>query len=89
MHIRNINTIFMLLAGIIVAVYSLISNYTLQRTAYTMMIVLVVFFVIGSVLQGVLNKALEHAEVRQQNDMKRELDEAVRNLEDESVDEDS
>ncbi len=87
MHIRNINTIFMLLAGIIVAVYSLISNYSLQRTAYTLIIVLVIFFVIGSILQGVLNKALEHAEVKEQDAMKRELDEAVKNLE-EDADED-
>ncbi len=74
MHIRNINTILMLTAGIIVGLYSLITKYSLERTAYTLIIVLVVFFVIGSVIQGVLNRVLQNAENVQQETIKKELD---------------
>lgn len=84
MHVRNVNTILMLLAGIIVAVYSLLSRYTMERTAYTMIVVLVVFFVIGSVLQSVLNRILQQSEENEREQMKSELDEEAKNLEKET-----
>lgn len=84
MHIRNINTILMLLAGIIVAVYSLLSRYTIERTAYTMILVLVIFFVLGSVLQSVLNRILQQTEVSERELVKSELDEEAGNLEEET-----
>ena len=84
MHVRNINTILMLLAGIIVAVYSLLSRYTMERTAYTMIIVLVVFFIIGSILQSVLNRILMQSEESQRELMKSVLDEEAKNLEDDT-----
>ena len=84
MHIRNINTILMLLAGIIVAVYSLLSRYTIERTAYTMILVLVIFFVLGSVLQSVLNRILQQTEISERELVKSELDEEAGNLEEET-----
>lgn len=84
MHVRNVNTILMLLAGIIVAVYSLLSRYTMERTTYTMIIVLVVFFIIGSILQTILNRILQQSEDNEIELMKSELDEEAKNLEEET-----
>lgn len=84
MHIRNVNTILMLLAGIIVAVYSLLSRYTIERTAYTMLIVLVVFFVIGSIVQSILNQIIQKSEEIEQELLKKELDHATKTLEDDT-----
>jgi len=80
MHVRNINTILMLLAGIIVAVYSLLSKYTMEKTAFTMLIVLVVFFIIGSIIQNVLNRILQNAEISRHESMKEELDKETQSL---------
>ena len=81
MHLRNLNTILMLIAGIIVAVFSLLLTYTIERTAYTIFIVLVVFFVIGTILQGILNRIIMIAEATEQEKLKKQLDEAAETLE--------
>lgn len=81
MHLRNLNTILMLIAGIIVAVYSLLYKYTIERTAYTIFAVLVVFFVIGTILQSILNKIITTAEASEQEKMKQQLDEAAETIE--------
>jgi len=81
MHLRNLNTILMLIAGIIVAVFSLLLKYTIERTAYTIFIVLVVFFVIGTILQGILNRIIMIAEATEQEKLKKQLDEAAETLE--------
>lgn len=81
MHLRNLNIILMLIAGIIVAVYSLLFKYTIQRTAYTIFAVLVVFFVIGSILQAILNKIISAAEASEQEKLRNQLDEAVEKIE--------
>lgn len=81
MHLRNLNTILMLIAGIIVAVYSLLYKYTIERTAYTIFAVLVVFFVIGTILQNILNKIITTAEASEQEKMKQQLDEAAETIE--------
>jgi uncharacterized membrane-anchored protein YhcB (DUF1043 family) len=70
----------MLLAGIIVAVYSLLSKYTMEKTAFTMLIVLVVFFIIGSIIQNVLNRILQNAEISRHESMKEELDKETQSL---------
>jgi len=84
MHIRNVNTILMLIAGIIVALYSLISEYSLEKTAYTLILVLIIFFIIGSLMQGILNKVLESVEEEEQQALKKELDEVAQNLEEDT-----
>lgn len=71
----------MLIAGIIVAVYSLLFKYTIQRTAYTIFAVLVVFFVIGSILQALLNKIISAAEASEQEKLRNQLDEAADKIE--------
>lgn len=81
MHVRNLNIILMLIAGIIVAVYSLLFKYTIQRTAYTIFAVLVVFFVIGSILQALLNKIISAAEASEQEKLRNQLDEAADKIE--------
>jgi len=81
MHLRNLNTILMLIAGIIVAVFSLLLKYTIERTAYTIFVVLVVFFVIGTILQGILNRIIMIAEAAEQEKLKQQLDEAAETLE--------
>lgn len=84
MHVRNVSTIIMLLAGIIVAVFSLLARYTMERTAYTMIIVLVVFFIIGSILQNVLNRILQQTEVTEREQMRSDLEEEAKSLEEET-----
>ncbi len=84
MHIRNLNTILMLVAGIIVAVSSLLFDYSIERTAYTMLIVLVVFFIIGSLVQMILNRIITKSEVREQEELKKDLEDEVHSLEEES-----
>lgn len=81
MHLRNLNTILMLIAGIIVAVYSLLFKYSIQRTAYTIFGVLVVFFVIGSILQAILNRIIMNAELSEQEKLRNQLDEATEKIE--------
>jgi uncharacterized membrane protein YciS (DUF1049 family) len=71
----------MLIAGIIVAVYSLLFNYTIERTAYTIFAVLVVFFVIGTILQAIINKIITSAESAEQEKVKKALDEAANTIE--------
>jgi len=71
----------MLIAGIIVAVYSLLNGYTMERTTYTLLLVLFVFYLIGSIIQAIINRVLQNAEASEQEAIKIQLDEAARSLE--------
>lgn len=62
MHIRNFNLIMMLIAGIIVTFISIISGYTIERLMYTLIIVLLVFFILGTFIQAMLNRITEKAD---------------------------
>ena len=59
MRLKNFNLILMLVAGIIVGIISVISNYSMERLMFTLLVVLMVFYIIGSVIQIVVNNIFE------------------------------
>jgi len=59
MHLKNFNLILMLVAGIIVGIISVISDYSMERLMFTLLIVLVVFYFIGTIIQVVVNNIFE------------------------------
>lgn len=73
MKIRNVNMIMMLLAGIIVNIFALIYDYSLQRLVYTVIIVLVIFFIIGSLVQLVINRINASVEKNERTKEEEEL----------------
>lgn len=80
MHIRNFNLILMLIAGIIVTIISIISGHELNRLMYTLMIVLVLFFFLGTIIQSLLNNIAERADVNAREREKALLDQEANNL---------
>lgn len=62
MRIKNFNVIVVLLAEILVAIYALVYDYNLKQLVYTMLIVFVVFLLIGTLLQKLMNNVLVRAE---------------------------
>ena len=56
MRIRNLHIIIMLIAGIIVSIFSLINEYDLKTLAITMLSVLIVFFILGLMIQNIFNR---------------------------------
>lgn len=81
MPFKNLNIIIMLIAGIIVTVISMISKYALNHLVYTLMIVLIIFFVLGTVIQIMLNKIAEKADQTAREKEKQLLDSEVKSLE--------
>jgi len=81
MPFKNLNIIIMLIAGIIVTVISMISKYALNHLVYTLMIVLIIFFILGTVIQVMLNKITEKADQTAREKEKQLLDSEVKSLE--------
>jgi uncharacterized membrane protein YcfT len=81
MRIRNINISLMLIAGIIVAIYSIVYNYSMIRIIYTMLIVMLLFFVIGTIIQSRLNAIIEKNNLEKNKVINEQLDEEVKELE--------
>lgn len=81
MRIRNINISLMLIAGIIVAIYSIVYNYSMIRIIYTMLIVMILFFVIGTIIQSRLNAIIEKNNLEKNKVINEKLDEEVKELE--------
>ncbi|PKM53710.1 MAG: hypothetical protein CVU98_13990 [Firmicutes bacterium HGW-Firmicutes-3] len=81
MPFKNLNIIIMLIAGIIVTVISMISKYALNHLVYTLMIVLIIFFILGTVIQMMLNKITEKADQAAREKEKQLLDREVKSLE--------
>ncbi|PKM54658.1 MAG: hypothetical protein CVV00_07200, partial [Firmicutes bacterium HGW-Firmicutes-5] len=73
--------IIMLIAGIIVTVISMISKYALNHLVYTLMIVLIIFFILGTVIQMMLNRITEKADQTAREKEKQLLDREVKSLE--------
>lgn len=76
LKIRNFRNIFVLIACIIVSIISFMKQYTLLRFTYTLLFVLVIFFIIGTVLQHIINSILIEAqkEVEQKEIGSREVE---------------
>lgn len=75
--IRNVHIIIMLIAGIIVSILGLINGYDLKQLSITMMIVLIIFFVLGSIIQNMLNKIYVQVERSQKEKLLHEMDEEI------------
>lgn len=65
MRIKNFNLVIVLIAEILVAVYGYYYQYTLPRLAVTMGAVFIIFFIIGSILQGMSNRLFAEVEARE------------------------
>lgn len=59
MRLKNFNLILMLVAGIIVGIISIIANYSMERLMYTLLVVLIVFYAIGTMIQIVVNNIFD------------------------------
>ncbi len=55
---NQLKSIIMLLAAILVSVFNVIQKYTVARFSYTLLIVLIVFYVLGSLIQKVVNNII-------------------------------
>ncbi|QUI23249.1 hypothetical protein HZI73_13560 [Vallitalea pronyensis] len=75
--VRNFHIIIMLVAGIIVSILGLINGYDLKKLSITMMIVLLIFFIIGSIIQGILNKIYVQVETNKKARQLSEMDEEI------------
>ncbi len=75
--VRNFHIIIMLVAGIIVSILGLINGYDLKRLSITMMSVLLIFFIIGSIIQNILNKIYIQVEKNQKEKLLSEMDEEI------------
>lgn len=62
MKIRNFRNIIVLIACIIVSIISFIKQYTLSSFTYTLLLVLIIFFIIGTILQHIINSILIKAQ---------------------------
>lgn len=63
MKIRNLNRIMMLIAGIITTVISIIYKNPIKQLMITLLVVLIIFFIIGTVIQGMFNKVIGQTKV--------------------------
>ncbi len=55
---RNLPAILTLLAGFITSIIAIICRFSLVRTLWTLVVIMVVFFIIGMVVRIVLDKSL-------------------------------
>lgn len=58
MKTNSINIILSLLAGIIVLIYSLIFNYSIQKTAITLIGTVLIFLILGTIIRSILNRII-------------------------------
>lgn len=80
MRLKNFNLILMLVAGIIVGVVSIVFSYSLERLMFTLLIVLGIFYLLGTMIQMVVNNIYETT-VREERERElAELDEEKKEL---------
>jgi ABC-type bacteriocin/lantibiotic exporter with double-glycine peptidase domain len=70
----------MLISGIIVSIIGLINGYDLKTFSLTLLIVLIIFFFIGSILQNILNKIYMQAEKKEKQKQLIEMDEEINRI---------
>lgn len=59
MKIRQIKIILTLSACIIVGVFSILQKYSIKELSYTLVIVAILFYMIGALIQGFLNRGMK------------------------------
>lgn len=76
--VRNLRIIIMLIAGIIVCILGLMNGYDIKTLTITMIIVLAIFFVLGSIIQKVINRlyvqVAEREKARKLNELNKKLE---------------
>ena len=68
--LKKLKWMIIIVALIIVAVFSMIRNFTVSKLAYTMAVVLVIFYIIGSFVQRYVNKTLQREDDQAKRDKK-------------------
>lgn len=58
MKIRQIKIILTLAACIIVVIFSILQEYSLKELSYTLVIVAILFYLIGALIQGMVNRGM-------------------------------
>lgn len=61
MRTKNLNILLMLVSGIIVGIISIINKYTVEKLMYTLVYVLIAFFLVGTIMQFLLNRVYDKA----------------------------
>lgn len=85
--VRNLRIIIMLVAGIIVCILGLINRYDIKTLTITMIIVLAIFFVLGSIIQKVINRLYVQVDKREKEKKLNELNEKLAKIDKENDDE--
>lgn len=62
MKTTKIKVILAIIACLIVVILSLVQGYSIERLAYTMLIVVIMFYIFGSIIQVIVNKILKNNE---------------------------
>lgn len=98
--VRNLRVIIMLISGIIVSILGLIYNYDIKTLTITMIIVLAIFFIIGSIIQIMVNRVFKQVKKKEQQknkkvqemlddenqDDRKEVDESEQPVEEDKID---
>lgn len=83
------------MACVMVSVIGLIYNYSLSRLAYTMLVVLIVFYILSTILQRIVLKNIDEAfknksnisnEMIDKDDVNKDLNEEVQSISPKSED---
>jgi ABC-type bacteriocin/lantibiotic exporter with double-glycine peptidase domain len=70
----------MLISGIIVSIIGLINGYDLKTFSSTLIIVLIIFFLIGSIIQNMLNKIYIQVEKKEKQKQLIEMDKEINRI---------
>ncbi|QUH31466.1 hypothetical protein [Vallitalea guaymasensis] len=77
--VRNLRIIIMLIAGIIVCILGLMNRYDIKTLTITMIIVLAIFFILGSIIQKIINRLYAQVDKREKekklNELNKKLEE--------------
>lgn len=66
MKTKSMKVIILLLASIIVAILGFIQKYSLERLSYTMLVVVVLFYIIGTIIQNTIDKTIKNAKAAEE-----------------------
>ncbi len=82
MKANNINVILMLTSGIIVGIIGVYFSYPLEKLAYTLLIVLVIFYILGTFLGTMFQNVVAQGVA---NQMEQRLDKKIGENDDETI----
>lgn len=71
---NKIKIIIMLIASIIVVAFSLIQKYPLEKLSYTLLLVVVLFYVVGTIIQYFFKKIIKESSLHNTKKNEKNLD---------------